>query len=108
MQPTEQHRNGVALSYHETRGECSHTHGRSIRVPSGNLADRRGFIVLPAAVLGDDGAAAALASSDRGTDGAAFLSISVSGVLAWCGCRQHTAMMVLQQGLQEIETQLSV
>ena len=68
MQPTEQHRNGVALSYHETRGECSHTHGRSIRVSSGNLADRRGFIVrLPAAALGDDGAAAALASSDRGT-----------------------------------------
>ena len=69
MQPTEQHRNGVALSYHETRGECSHTHGRSIRVSSGNLADRRGFIVrLPAAALGDNGAAAAvLVSSARGT-----------------------------------------
>ena len=68
MQPTEQHRNGVALSYHETRGECSHTHGRSIRVSSGNLADRRGFIVrLPAAALGDNGAAAAvLVSSARG------------------------------------------
>ena len=66
MQPTEQHRNGVALSYHETRGECSHTQGRSIRVSSGNLADRRGFIVrLPAAALGDNGAAA-------GTDGEAF------------------------------------
>ena len=63
-----QHHFGAALSYHETRGECSHTHGRSIRVSSGNLADRRGFIVrLPAAALGDDGAAAALASSDRGT-----------------------------------------
>ena len=63
-----QHHFGAALSYHETRGECSHTHGRSIRVSSGNLADRRGFIVrLPAAALGDNGAAAAvLVSSARG------------------------------------------
>ena len=64
MQPTEQHRNGVALSYHETRGECSHTHGRSIRVSSGNLADRRGFIVrLPAAALGDNDVLLLLSSS---------------------------------------------
>jgi hypothetical protein len=59
MQPTEQHRNGVALSYHETRGECTHTHGRSIRVPSVNPEDRLGFLVRPqhAAALGDGGAA---------------------------------------------------
>ena len=69
MQPTEQHLKGVALSYHETRGECTHTHGRSIRVPSANLADRRGFLVRPehVAAYGDGAAAAALAAGERGT-----------------------------------------